>query len=68
MSVTNNHIGGGTLGTTDFNLNSPDYTGNVNDGAALVAALNTRRRGNDDNDNHGYNNDVRHDCQLRPRP
>lgn len=41
VSFTNNHIGAGQYGATDFNKASPTYTGNVNDGAALVATLNT---------------------------
>jgi hypothetical protein len=41
VSFTNNHIGAGQYGTTDFNKASPTFTGNVNDGAALVATLNT---------------------------
>ncbi len=41
VSITNNHMGGGYWGATDFNGTNPTYTGNVNDGAALVATLNT---------------------------
>lgn len=41
VSFTNNHMGSGYWGATDFNLNSPTYTGNVNDGATLASALNT---------------------------
>ncbi|WP_345946590.1 Ig-like domain-containing protein [Bradyrhizobium sp. 150] len=41
VSFTNNHMGSGYWGVTDFNLNSPTYTGNVNDGATLASALNT---------------------------
>ncbi|WP_271565986.1 Ig-like domain-containing protein [Bradyrhizobium sp. CCBAU 11386] len=41
VSFTNNHMGAGQWGTTDFNNNTPTYTGNVNDGATLAATLNT---------------------------
>ena len=41
VSFTNNHMGSGYWGVTDFNLSSPIYTGNVNDGATLTATLNT---------------------------
>ncbi|WP_141937364.1 Ig-like domain-containing protein [Bradyrhizobium sp. UNPA324] len=41
VSFTNNHMGSGYWGVTDFNLNSPTYTGNVNDGGTLAATLNT---------------------------
>ncbi|RXG91477.1 Ig-like domain-containing protein [Bradyrhizobium vignae] len=41
VSFTNNHMQSGYWGVTDFNQNSPTYTGNVNDGATLVATLNT---------------------------
>lgn len=41
VSFTNNHLGSGTWGYTSFNKNSPVYTGNVNDGAALTKLLNT---------------------------
>jgi hypothetical protein len=41
VSFTNNHIGGGQFGPTDFENNNPTYTGNVNDGVALAATLNT---------------------------
>lgn len=41
VSFTNNHIGAGQFGTTSFDNNNPTYTGNVNDGAAIVATLNT---------------------------
>ncbi|MEH2479024.1 uncharacterized protein YukE [Nitrobacteraceae bacterium AZCC 2146] len=41
VSITNNHVGGGAWGATDFNLNSPIYTGNVNDGASLAQGLTT---------------------------
>jgi len=39
VSITNNHLGSGVYGYTDFNGTSPTYTGNVNDGAALIATL-----------------------------
>ena len=38
ISFTNNHMGAGIFGVTDFMKNTPVYTGNVNDGATLVAA------------------------------
>ena len=38
VSITNNHMGAGYFGVTDFAKSSPTYTGNVNDGATLVAA------------------------------
>jgi hypothetical protein len=41
VSFTNNHMGTGYYGITDFNKSNPTYTGNVNDGAALAAKLNT---------------------------
>ena len=41
VSFTNNHMGSGGYGITDFNGTKPTYTGNVNDGAALAATLNT---------------------------
>ncbi|WP_225187531.1 Ig-like domain-containing protein [Bradyrhizobium sp. IC3195] len=41
VSITNNHMGSGGFGITNFNGTSPTYTGNVNDGAALAAVLNT---------------------------
>lgn len=41
VSFTNNHMGSGQYGYTDFNGNSPTYTGNVNDGASLIKTLNT---------------------------
>lgn len=41
VSFTNNHMASGSWGVTDFNQNSPTYTGNVNDGATVVARLNT---------------------------
>ena len=42
VSFTNNHLGKGSFGYTDFmGSYNPVYTGNVNDGAALAATLNT---------------------------
>ncbi len=41
VSFTNNHLASGQWGYTDFNKTSPAYTGNVNDGATLIATLNT---------------------------
>ena len=41
VSITNNHMGAGIYGITDFMKSSPVYTGNVNDGATLAAALAT---------------------------
>ncbi|WP_253706016.1 Ig-like domain-containing protein [Bradyrhizobium sp. WD16] len=41
VSFTNNHMVTGAFGVTDFNQASPTYSGNVNDGAMLVSALNT---------------------------
>jgi hypothetical protein len=41
VSFTNNHMGTGQYGITDFTGTNPTYTGNVNDGAALAAKLNT---------------------------
>ena len=39
--ITNNHMGSGQYGYTDFmGSYNPVYTGNVNDGAALAATLN----------------------------
>ena len=32
VSITNNHVGGGQWGDTNFNKSSPVYTGNVRDG------------------------------------
>lgn len=37
--ITNNHVGGGLYGSTDFNKTSPTYTGNVEDGPALLAKI-----------------------------
>lgn len=37
--ITNNHIGPGGYGATNFNMTSPVYTGNVNDGRALAASI-----------------------------
>ena len=41
VSITNNHMGTGIYGITDFSKSSPVYTGNVNDGATLAAAIDT---------------------------
>ncbi|UTD27968.1 hypothetical protein DB459_14680 [Bradyrhizobium sp. WD16] len=41
VSFTNNHMASGLWGYTDFNQTSPVYTGNVNDGTALIATLNS---------------------------
>ncbi|MGY4343621.1 hypothetical protein ACVWXM_000085 [Bradyrhizobium sp. GM7.3] len=41
VSFTNNHLASGGFGITAFDQNNPVYTGNVNDGATLVATLNT---------------------------
>ena len=38
ISITNNHLGTGIYGYTDFAGSSPVFTGNVDDGATLVAA------------------------------
>ena len=38
VSITNNHMGAGIYGITDFMKSSPVYTGNVNDGATLAVA------------------------------
>ena len=38
VSITNNHLGTGIYGYTDFAKTSAVFTGNVNDGATLVAA------------------------------
>ena len=38
VSITNNHLGTGIFGYTDFAKSSPVFTGNVDDGATLVAA------------------------------
>jgi len=40
VSFTNNHMGKGHWGYTAFNRNSPEYTGNINDGAALAQSIN----------------------------
>ena len=37
VSFTNNHMKSGGYGITNFNKTSPTYTGNVNDGATLLA-------------------------------
>ena len=39
VSITNNDLGSGVYGYTDFNETSPVFTANVDDGATLVAAL-----------------------------
>ena len=39
VSFTNNHMKSGQWGVTNFSKNTPVYTGNVNDGAALAAKL-----------------------------
>jgi hypothetical protein len=39
VSFTNNHMGSGQWGVTDFVGNSPTYTGNVDDGATVVQNL-----------------------------
>lgn len=41
VQITNNHMGSGGFGVTNFNKTSPIYTGNVNDGKAIVPLLNT---------------------------
>lgn len=41
VSFTNNHMESGHWGYTDFSGDTPVYSGNVNDGAALIAKLNT---------------------------
>jgi hypothetical protein len=41
VSFTNNHIGSGQFGDNSFDNNTPTYAGNVDDGAALAARLNT---------------------------
>jgi Tryptophan-rich Synechocystis species C-terminal domain/Right handed beta helix region len=41
VSITNNHMGAGIYGITDFMKSSPVYTGNVDDGATLASALAT---------------------------
>jgi hypothetical protein len=38
VSITNNHMGTGIYGITDFMKSSPVYTGNLNDGATLASA------------------------------
>jgi hypothetical protein len=40
--ITNNHMGSGYWGVTDFNRTAPIYAGNVNDGASLAQTLNHR--------------------------
>jgi hypothetical protein len=41
VSITNNHLQSGQWGYTDIAGTHPVYTGNVNDGATLIATLNT---------------------------
>jgi len=41
VSITNNHMGRGHWGITNFNKTSPVYTGNVDDGASIAAGLPT---------------------------
>ncbi len=41
VRITNNHMGSGGFGVTNFNKTSPVYTGNVNDGSSIVPLLNT---------------------------
>jgi Ca2+-binding RTX toxin-like protein len=41
VSFTNNHLGGGQWGDTDFNNTNPTYTGNVDDGLSIVNNLST---------------------------
>ncbi|MCW2317846.1 hypothetical protein M2322_003411 [Rhodoblastus acidophilus] len=41
VSFSNNHMESGRWGYTDLNADTPVYSGNVNDGAALIAKLNT---------------------------
>ena len=38
VSITNNHMGAGIFGITDFMKSSPVYTGNLNDGASVAVA------------------------------
>jgi Ca2+-binding RTX toxin-like protein len=45
VSITNNHMGSGSAGITNFNRTSPVYTGNVNDGATLAATLGNQPSG-----------------------
>jgi hypothetical protein len=39
VSITNNHMGRGHFGITNFNKTSPTYKGNVNDGGILFNHL-----------------------------
>jgi hypothetical protein len=39
VRITNNHMGAGGFGITNFNGTNPVYTGNVNDGHELAATL-----------------------------
>ena len=41
VSITDNHMKSGSYGITNFNKSNPVYSGNVNDGASLLAILNT---------------------------
>jgi len=41
VSFTNNHMASGQYGYTSFYTTNPTYSGNVNDGATLLAKLNT---------------------------
>jgi Bacterial Ig-like domain len=45
VSITNNHMGSGSAGVTNFNRTSPIYSGNVNDGATLALALDNQTGG-----------------------
>lgn len=40
VSITNNHMGSGKWGITNFNGISPVYVGNINDGSALASTIN----------------------------
>lgn len=42
VTISNNHIGPGRWGVVQFKNATPSYTGNVNDGAALVKSLRLR--------------------------
>jgi hypothetical protein len=44
VSITDNHMGRGHWGITNFNRTSPVYTGNVNDGVSIAASLPTTRQ------------------------
>lgn len=43
VSITNNRMGKGFYGTTNFNKTSPVYTGNLDDGASIASNLPTTR-------------------------